>query len=728
MRATAGETETVDGRRGQPANEAAPAAPSSPLWHGLGLFGESYLLFSVGTLRPFWEALYPSCFDPSDLTACPNPRFGYGAMAYAVVLGVMGGMVALGALANRIGRRRGSISTAALMAAGAACLTCASFFLAGNPDVLFPCMAGSLFLFGVGVGGEYPLSASSASERAMAKGEERRARDAERERRGGGGVGGDGGGTAKNVDEEDDRAASLLKDSATGESRPWQTLGSDGDAPGCSVEEVLADDDSKERTLGSERRTGGRDVILVFAMQGMGIFANSLLLTLLLAVTKNDNGGNGNNYNDNDYNDNDYDYDSYYDGGDGEYHSPATLLLIWRISYATGAAVLIYVLTSRIARLTESEVWAKDREWREEEQREDEGRRRAAAVGGFVPPPSAAASAAAKGREPRDGSTVERFEIEGKEGAGDEGAGEGGGILPPSSSSSSSSWREASLLLEHYGMRLFGTSATWLLWDVAFYGNKLFQSSFLIALVGEDATLIDVTCGEFGYRSVEGRIFPDRRKEPASAFFPFRKSDRPMRDFARLSTAETRSASAVNAFVALLGYYAAAAIVDHPACGRLKLQQTGFAVTGTLFLLCGLLKGRTSSTTLVLMYFGSSFFGQCGPNCTTFLVPAEVFPTSARTACHGMSACAGKAGALIASMLFDRLGDERDLFLISGYASFVAGVVTFATIPETTTMDLYEIDKQWHGILRGEGYEGPATDPKHLSFYERRRRRAQRRG
>lgn len=114
----------------------------------------------------------------------------------------------------------------------------------------------------------------------------------------------------------------------------------------------------------------------------------------------------------------------------------------------------------------------------------------------------------------------------------------------------------------------------------AFYGNKLFQSTFLLALTGEDATLTHIS-----------------------------------------------GAAAINAFVALLGYYAAALIVDNPIVGRLRLQQTGFIITGTLFLICGFLSEHLSSTTLVVIYLGSSFFGQCGPNCTTFLIPAEVFPT-----------------------------------------------------------------------------------------------------
>jgi hypothetical protein len=37
---------------------------------------------------------------------------------------------------------------------------------------------------------------------------------------------------------------------------------------------------------------------------------------------------------------------------------------------------------------------------------------------------------------------------------------------------------------------------SWLLWDIAFYGNKLFQSNFLIALAGERTTLLEISGGE----------------------------------------------------------------------------------------------------------------------------------------------------------------------------------------------------------------------------------------
>jgi hypothetical protein len=115
----------------------------------------------------------------------------------------------------------------------------------------------------------------------------------------------------------------------------------------------------------------------------------------------------------------------------------------------------------------------------------------------------------------------------------------------------------------------------WLLWDIAFYGNKLFQSTFLLALTGKETTLLGL-CG----------------------------------------------AAALNAFVALLGYIGAALLLDHPQAGRFRLQQYGFLVTGALFVACGFLFDKLASGWLITMYFMSSFVGQLGPNATTFLIPA----------------------------------------------------------------------------------------------------------
>jgi hypothetical protein len=239
----------------------------------------------------------------------------------------------------------------------------------------------------------------------------------------------------------------------------------------------------------------------------------------------------------------------------------------------------------------------------------------------------------------------------------------------------------------HYGIRLISVSLSWFLWDVAFYGNKLFQSTFLFALTNNG----DDQDGGSKYR---------------------------IQTMLQISLA-----AMINASIALCGYYAAAFIIDHPFFGRRKLQLYGFLLTGFLFISVGLLYDYISSILLICLYFGTSFFGQCGPNATTFILPSEVFPTQLRTICHGVAAASGKFGALIATIVFHRISNDVDLFLISGYTSFIAVAITYWFVPETLGHDLRENDIHWKQCV--ESYDSKSNEypqnPLHLSVYERRR-------
>lgn len=132
------------------------------LWPGMGLFGESYLLFSIGTLTPLWEKVYPDCFQDT----C-SPRL-LESLTYGVVMGVILGMVLLGYLSDAIGRRKGSILTAGFMSLGSlGLIVVALLATTAGAETIFRATVVSLVVFGIGVGGEYPLSSSLASERAM---------------------------------------------------------------------------------------------------------------------------------------------------------------------------------------------------------------------------------------------------------------------------------------------------------------------------------------------------------------------------------------------------------------------------------------------------------------------------------------------------------------------------------------------------------------------------------
>jgi hypothetical protein len=218
-------------------------------------------------------------------------------------------------------------------------------------------------------------------------------------------------------------------------------------------------------------------------------------------------------------------------------------------------------------------------------------------------------------------------------------------------------------------------------WDIVFYGNKLFQS-----------TIISVTIGG---------------KPNLYAIYEY---------------------TLINAAVALAGYYMCALTIDANWMGRTRMQAMGFAVTCILFLVCGFLY-----TTLITpeyirlfqaLYFLSSFWGQWGPNGTTFILPSELFPTDIRSQAHGISAAMGKFGALTSTLVFsygaggNKVAPET-IFIVNGFASLLGFVLTVVFIPNTTKVTLEEIDMLWECRLHDKPYTGSALHADHLSTFER---------
>lgn len=239
------------------------------------------------------------------------------------------------------------------------------------------------------------------------------------------------------------------------------------------------------------------------------------------------------------------------------------------------------------------------------------------------------------------------------------------------------------LAYKFYWSRMVGTAIGWLVWDIVFYGNKLFQGTIIAAIVGGTPSIFTIL-----------------------------------------------AYTLINSSVALVGYYAAALIIDKPWMGRKRLQNIGFFMTFILFLVCGIsfdeLSKPENAHWLQLLYYLSSFFGQCGPNSTTWLLPSELFPTDVRTLAHGLSASSGKLGALTATILFtygasgDPLG-TRSIFLVCSICGLIGLAITTVFVPDVTTLDLSCMDERFEFIKEGrvEDYHGPARDAQYLSFYEK---------
>ena len=124
-----------------------------------------------------------------------------------------------------------------------------------------------------------------------------------------------------------------------------------------------------------------------------------------------------------------------------------------------------------------------------------------------------------------------------------------------------------------------------------------------------------------------------------------------------------------------------------------------------MFLLIGIIPGATTTAvTFILLYGVSYFFTEFGPNTTTFIFPAELFPVEVRTTGHGISAGAGKMGAFIGAFLFpDMLASSlgiRGAEVVAGAVAAAGLVLTLALLPEPKGKTLEE--------LSAEAYSAPA--------------------
>jgi MFS family permease len=167
-------------------------------------------------------------------------------------------------------------------------------------------------------------------------------------------------------------------------------------------------------------------------------------------------------------------------------------------------------------------------------------------------------------------------------------------------------------------------------------------------------------------------------------------------DWISRDVASTEGALFLDVFL-VAGFAVAIWLVDR--WGRIRLQILGFAgmTIGLLLLVvAGLLPGGTEQH-VPLVFLGFALFNftvNAGPNPTTFLLPAELFPTSLRASGHGLAAASGKVGAAVGlfvlPVLKDDLGLGSTLAIVAG-ACFLGLVITAVFQTETTGRSLEDI-------------------------------------
>ncbi|EXJ57650.1 MFS transporter, PHS family, inorganic phosphate transporter [Cladophialophora psammophila CBS 110553] len=211
-----------------------------------------------------------------------------------------------------------------------------------------------------------------------------------------------------------------------------------------------------------------------------------------------------------------------------------------------------------------------------------------------------------------------------------------------------------------HGKILLGTAGSWFFIDVAFWGLGLNNSAIL---------------GAIGYASSQN-VYDNL-----------------------YNTAVGNLILAVAGNIP--GYWVSVALID--TVGRKPIQMASFIILTILFCVIGFGYHSLSAHTLLGLYVLCQFFSNFGANSTTFIVPGEVYPTRFRSTAHGISAAAGKVGAVLAQALIgplrNKTGTNKWLnHVMEIFALFMlCGIFTTLLIPETKRQTLEELAEKYHG-------------------------------
>lgn len=200
---------------------------------------------------------------------------------------------------------------------------------------------------------------------------------------------------------------------------------------------------------------------------------------------------------------------------------------------------------------------------------------------------------------------------------------------------------------------LIGTSLTWFLVDVSFYGINLNQTVLLSAIgFATGKTEWDVLLkGTYGNLIIA-----------AAGYVP--------------------------------GYFFTVFFIE--ILGRRWIQIQGFLITALMFaIIAGDYNGLGTGGKFACFTIAQFFFN-FGPNATTFIVPGEIFPSRVRGFAHGISAAVGKLGAILSGVLFNylsqyKIGIANTLWIFFA-CNLMGAVATWFLVPESKGVDADAVD------------------------------------
>lgn len=245
--------------------------------------------------------------------------------------------------------------------------------------------------------------------------------------------------------------------------------------------------------------------------------------------------------------------------------------------------------------------------------------------------------------------------------------------------------------VQKHGLHLLGTTSTWFLLDIAFYSLNLTQKDIYPATgIVNKAAAMDA-----------------------------------IEEVFRIS----KAMFLVALFATVPGYWFTVFLIDR--IGRFIIQLGGFLLMSICMAILGArydsLRGKKCDAKIdpvheycdgnhawfMILYGLTFFFANFGPNSTTFIVPAELFPARLRSTCHGMSAAAGKAGAIVGAFgvqYYTQKGDKqiKQSIIALAVVNFLGFLCSFM-VPETKGLSLEELsgeDKEIAAVTNGIAANG----------------------
>eukprot|EP01111_Echinosteliopsis_oligospora_P011046 TRINITY_DN3543_c0_g4_i1.p1 TRINITY_DN3543_c0_g4~~TRINITY_DN3543_c0_g4_i1.p1 ORF type:complete len:171 (-),score=49.77 TRINITY_DN3543_c0_g4_i1:78-590(-) len=151
------------------------------------------------------------------------------------------------------------------------------------------------------------------------------------------------------------------------------------------------------------------------------------------------------------------------------------------------------------------------------------------------------------------------------------------------------------------------------------------------------------------------------------------------------------------ALAALPGYWVAVFLIER--VGRKRLQLGGFVLLSSVYFFMGIFITSIEKSPAIFfsMYALTFFVTNAGPNTTTYVLPSESFPTEIRATAHGLSAAAGKLGAVVGAALMTPFLDHyglRVVLLLCAAVAMSGAVHTFFFTVETLGKSLEQINEE----------------------------------